>query len=64
MGVGGKGRLNDIVVDKMQTYYGYAIRNNIGNREQIKKAVLAIFYHMIRGPPYELLHAQHKYCPW
>ena len=62
-GVGGKGRLSDIVIDKMQTYYGYAIRNNIGNHVQIKKAVLTIFYHMVRGLPYELVDAQYKYCP-
>ena len=29
-GVGGKGRLGDAIVDRIQTYYGYAIRNNKG----------------------------------
>ena len=43
LGVGGKGRLTDAVIDKMQTYYGCAIRKNLGNRENTKNAVLAIF---------------------
>ena len=34
-GVGGTGRLTDAVVDRMQTYYGYAIRNNKGNTTKI-----------------------------
>ena len=32
-GVGGQGRLTDDGVDKIQTYFGYAIRNNKGNPE-------------------------------
>ena len=42
--VGGTRRLTDKVVDRIQTYYGYAIRNNKGNEE---KMVRAIFYHMM-----------------
>ena len=47
----------------MQTCYGYAIRNNIGNKENIRNAIFALFYHMILGPSYESLSTQHKYCP-
>ena len=61
--VGGRGRLTDAIIDKMQTCYGYAIRNNIGNKENIRNAIFAIFYHMVLGPSYESPSAQHKYCP-
>ena len=61
--VGGTGRLTDKVVDHIQTYYGYAIRNNKGNQEKIVKAIWAIFYHMILGPSYETVEGQHSYCP-
>ena len=61
--VGGVGRLTDKVIDRIQTYYGYAIRNNKGNDEKIIRAVWAIFYHLILGPSYESLEAQHSYCP-
>ena len=61
--VGERGCLTDAIVDKMQTCYGYAIRNNIGNKENIRNAIFALFYHMILGPSYESLSTQHKYCP-
>ena len=62
-GVGGTGRLTDAVVDRMQTHYGYAIRNNKGNITEIINAIWAIFYHMLAGPPDETVEEQHKYCP-
>ena len=43
--VGGQGRLTDVVVDKIQTYFGYAIRNNTGNPDEVVKAIAAILYH-------------------
>ena len=49
--------------DRIQTYYGYAIRSNKGHQEEITKALWAIYYHMIHGPPYETLTGQHLYCP-
>ena len=61
--VNGVGRLTDKIIDRIQTYYGYAIRNNQGNDEKIVKAIWAIFYHSILGPSYESLDAQHSYCP-
>lgn len=47
---GGVCRLTDAVVDKIQTYYGYAIRNNKDNTKNIINAIWAIYYHMICGP--------------
>ena len=61
--VGGKGRLTDDVADRVQTYYGYAIRNNKGNTKDMQDAIWAILYHVMAGPSYETLAAQHWYCP-
>ena len=60
--VGGVGRLTDKIIDRIQTYYGYAIRHNKGNEEKIIKATWAVCYHMILGPSYSLI-AQHSFCP-
>ena len=62
-GVGGTGRLTDVIVDQIQTYYGYSIRNNLGDVENISNAIWAIFFHLICGPPGESLDEQHKYFP-
>ena len=42
-GVGGTGRLTAKVIDQIQTYYGYAIRNNKGDTGAIIKAIWAIY---------------------
>ncbi|GFU36046.1 uncharacterized protein TNCV_4191471 [Trichonephila clavipes] len=34
-GLGGKGKLSDSFIDKIQNYYGIAIRSNIGNLEEM-----------------------------
>ena len=44
-GLGGKGKLTDKMVDKRQKYYGIAIRSNLGNLEEMKKAVFASLCH-------------------
>ena len=62
-GVGGAGRLTDAAADLIQTYYGYAIRNNKGDIKKISTAIWAIFYHMILGPAGESLDKQHSFCP-
>ena len=60
--VGGRNRLTDKIIDKMQNYYGQAIRNNIGDLEGMKKSISAIFKHMIRKDN-ETLEEQHSDCP-
>ena len=60
--VGGKGRVTDKVVDKMQNYFGEAIRNNAGNKELMTKAVWAIYHHMICNDSISLKE-QHSFCP-
>ena len=43
-----KRRLTDKTIDKMQNYFGEAIRNNVRNIELIKNDTWAISKHMIR----------------
>ena len=62
-GVSGQDRLNDLMCDKFQFYYGYAIQNNKGDTEKIISAIWAIYYHSIWGPPPESLKDQHRFCP-
>ena len=47
------------MIDKMQNYYGIAIRSNIGNVEEMKKAVLASFFHCASSQSRPF----HHYCP-
>jgi hypothetical protein len=60
--VGGKGRLTDKVIDKMQNYYGKAIRGNKGNLEGMKASIKAIQHHMVKNGKLPLKE-QHQYCP-
>ena len=60
--VGGKGRLTDKVVDKMQNYYGKAIRGNKGNLEGVKTSIKAIQHHMVKNDKISL-EQQHQHCP-
>ena len=36
-GLAGKGKLTDALIDRLQNYYGIAIRSNVGNLETMKK---------------------------
>ena len=36
--VGGKG-VTDFIIDRIQTYYGYAIQNNKGNQDKVVKSI-------------------------
>ena len=42
---GGKGRLTDAEINKMQAYYGNAIRANKGDLEKMREAVWAVYFH-------------------
>ena len=57
--LGGKGKLTDVLIDSMQTYYGKAIRENKGCVEDMQKATLAIIYHKMSTDE----KPQHQYCP-
>ena len=67
--INGKGRLTDKVCNKMQNYFGMAIRQNTAaacNNDRkkalygMKKGVLAVLWHCTDLPDYE---DRHKYCP-
>uniref|UniRef100_A0A0B7BRA0 Mutator-like transposase domain-containing protein n=1 Tax=Arion vulgaris TaxID=1028688 RepID=A0A0B7BRA0_9EUPU len=45
IGIGGAGRLTVTAIKRIQGHYGAAIRKNIGNLEEMKKSVWAIFNH-------------------
>ena len=57
----GRGRLSDNVIDKMQKYYGRAIRENSGDLDKMKTSIWAIYYHMIKDES-SSLEEQHKLC--
>lgn len=41
----GKRRLTDVAIDNIQKFYGLAIRRNVGDVSQMKKAIWAEFFH-------------------
>ena len=43
--IGGQGRLTKTLIDRLQNYYGLAIRNNKGNLQGMVKAVQAALLH-------------------
>lgn len=45
--LGGKGKLTDALIKKIQTYYGLAIRRNQDNVDDMKNAIMATYYHLI-----------------
>lgn len=57
--IGGRGRLTDKVIDKLQIYYGLAIRRNKQNLEGMKREILAGLYHSASTDE----DPQHQYCP-
>ncbi|GFW17463.1 uncharacterized protein TNCV_1393081 [Trichonephila clavipes] len=57
--LGGRNRLTDAEIDKLQIYYGFAIRNNSGNLSAMKQAIWAIFFHKISTD----LNPPHGLCP-
>ena len=61
--VGGRSRLTDTVVNKIQNFYVVAIRSNIGKLKDMQNAIWTIYFHMIMGPSNETLNEQHQYCP-
>ncbi|XP_054717343.1 uncharacterized protein LOC129226739 [Uloborus diversus] len=58
-GLGGKGKLTDRFIDRLQNYYGIAIRSNVGNLAAMQQAVFAAFYHCCSGTK----RSMHGQCP-
>jgi len=58
-GIGGKGKLTDSLIDKLQNYYGIAIRSNSGDLAGMKSAIYASLFHCVSSEKRSL----HQYCP-
>ncbi|GFX82195.1 uncharacterized protein TNCV_4398541 [Trichonephila clavipes] len=56
-GLGRKGLLTDGLINKLQNYYGIAIRSNIGNGDKMQSAVIAAFFHCCSSK-HQLKHGQ------
>ncbi|GBM72981.1 hypothetical protein AVEN_262820-1 [Araneus ventricosus] len=58
-GLGGKGKLTDKFIDKLQNYYGIAIRSNVGSIVKMQSAVIAAFFHCCSSHR----NLMHGHCP-
>ena len=58
-GMGGRGKLTDTVIDKVQNYYGIAVRSNPGDLDGMKKSILASLFHCALSET----NNWHRYCP-
>lgn len=57
--LGGRGKLTDVIIDKLQNYYGIAIVSNVGNLAGMKKAIHASLMQCASSK-YRPLH---DHCP-
>ena len=62
LSVGGKGRLVDRLIDKIQNYYVEAIRNHANDLDGMVNAIWAIYKHIIVDDS-QSLEEQHSLCP-
>jgi len=58
-GIGGTGKLTLNIIDKLQNYFGLAIRQNVGNREAMSKAIHASLFHVASSNK----NNWHSHCP-
>ena len=56
----GKGRMTNHVMNTLQNYYGFAIRQNKGNVFGMRKSIAALIHHCSESSHGD---ARHKYCP-
>ncbi|XP_044580501.1 uncharacterized protein LOC123262383 [Cotesia glomerata] len=57
--LGGRGKLTEVLIKKLSTYYGLAIRRNVNRVEDMKNEILATYFHMISTDD----NPQHDKCP-
>ena len=57
--LGGAGKLTDKMIDRLQNYYGIAVRSNKGNLEAMKKAIYAVIFHVASSKE----NLWHDHCP-
>ena len=53
-GIGGKGKLTNELVDKLQNYYGIAIRANAGDLNKMKRAIMQAFFIVLQLPAHHI----------
>ena len=58
--ISGMVRMTDRLINKMQNYFGMAIRQNLGQLYALKKSVLAILWHFT---DIKNLDVRHQFCP-
>ena len=58
-GLGGRGRLTDATIDRLQNFFGVAIRQNAGNLEGMYSVTLASLFHVASSKDNNL----HIHCP-
>ena len=58
-GIGGKGKLTNVIIDRLQNYYGIAIRSNVNNLEGMRSDILASLFHVASSKS----NNWHSYCP-
>lgn len=51
--------MTDGMMDKLQNYYGIAINSNVGNLEEMKKAVAASLFHCASSEKRRLMNTAH-----
>ena len=56
--LGGRGKLTKNTIDSMQNWYRMAIRDNLTDLYQMKKAVVAILWHCT-----DFSEDRHRFCP-
>ncbi|XP_071577515.1 uncharacterized protein [Temnothorax nylanderi] len=57
--LGGRGKLTDALIKKLTKYYGLAIRRNAHSKENMKKEIMATYYHLSSTDK----QPQHHFCP-
>ena len=58
-GLGGRGKLTNVVIDRLQNYYGIAIRSTTDS-QRMKKAVAAVLFHVASS---KNANYHNAYCP-
>lgn len=57
--VGGKGKITEKYIDRLQSYFGNAIRQNLDDLDAMRNAIMATYYHHISTDK----KPQHHLCP-
>ena len=58
--IAGRGQLNEKIINSMQNFYGIAIRQNLNDKYEMKKAIGAMLFHCTDITDAE---SRHRFCP-